>query len=112
MSMAATLKDKSRVHFTPVKVKERNDLNHDKNGKPYRSGRYVDASGFVSDVIFWGIIATKEELFVEGGTLELRNVTVNRDSRKFELKETSAASLAPERLSKYLVACKWLNGNE
>ena len=97
MSMAANLKDKSRAHFTPVKVKDRNNLKHDKNGKPYRSGRYVDASGFVSDVIFWGIIATKEELFVEGGTLELRNVTVNRDSRKFELKETSAASLAPEK---------------
>ena len=27
MSMAANLKDKSRVHFTPVKVKERNDIN-------------------------------------------------------------------------------------
>jgi len=97
MSIAANLKDRSRVHFTPVKVKERFDLRHDKNGRPYRTGKFVDASGFVCDLMVWGILATREELFEEGAIVEFRNVTVNKEGRKFETKEGSAAYLAPDK---------------
>ena len=101
--------DRARVSLHPCMVGVASEVKRDRNGKLYRSTRLVDTSGNVCNVMVWGSLASQDEVWANGVTVDIRVATVNCADQRIDLRSfsnvkviTEAAALQKPRRLQFL----------
>ena len=89
-----TQMNRSRVSLYPCRVNAISTAKDDKNGNPYRSTRLVDVSGCVCNVMVWGALAEKDEVWKKDTVVDVRVVEVNVTDKRIDVRGFSNVDLA------------------
>jgi hypothetical protein len=103
--------DKSKVSFLSCMINTTSESKVDKNGKPYRNTRMVDARGAVVKMMVWGDIAGKDAVWLKGSVVDITAASVNRVDERIELRNYSmidcSSNASSFRLQSRLHFVKW-----
>lgn len=113
IAKAIELDDRSKVSFAPCVVSITSKCNVDKNGHSYRSTRIADAGGIVAQVMVWGSLATKNDVWAKDVVVDITAAAVNRNDRRFDLRNFSQVRQSEKgqsmKLPTRLTSARWID---
>ena len=87
-------KNGSKVALGPCLINNASESKHDKNGRPYRSARLTDESGFVANVMVWGSLAQMENIWQNGKIVDIMGADISHSEQRVNLRNCSQITLS------------------
>ena len=85
-----------RLNLETVAVIMSSTVSSDKNGKPYRTTRVVNAVGTAVPVMVWGDLSEKNELWEMHAFVDIAAVSANFEDKRLDVRPFSDVKLANE----------------